>query len=68
MKKEWNRNGIQQTFKYVDGFILSKTINSIKRESILDLLLRNDFVTNNETTSAARQQILNKQVYEAVTA
>jgi hypothetical protein len=37
----------------------SKTLNNL----ILDLLLCNDL----ETTTAARQQILNKQVYAAVT-
>jgi hypothetical protein len=29
------------------------------------LLLANDLKTNNETTSAARQQIFNEQAYEA---
>jgi hypothetical protein len=32
-----------------------------------DLLVGNDLETNNETTFAARQKILNKQVYETVT-
>jgi hypothetical protein len=32
-----------------------------------DLLLDNDLETNYEPTSAARQQILNNQVYAAVT-
>jgi hypothetical protein len=33
----------------------------------VDLLLGNDRETNDETTSAARQQILNKQIYAAIT-
>jgi hypothetical protein len=33
----------------------------------VDHLLGNDLETNNETTLAGRQQILNKQVYAAVT-
>jgi hypothetical protein len=33
----------------------------------VDLLLGNDRETNNETTSVARQHILNKQMYAAVT-
>jgi hypothetical protein len=33
----------------------------------VDLLLGNDLKTNNETTSASRQQSLNKQVYTPVT-
>jgi hypothetical protein len=37
------------------------------RQRYVQPLPGNDLETNNETICAARQQILNKQVYEAVT-
>jgi hypothetical protein len=44
-------------------------MNSLKEGTLqhVDPLLSNDLKTSNETTFAARQQILNKQEYAGVT-